>query len=74
MFELTEAHTEFVFGGLAERPHVSLNRGFAAPIILNAGHSDEELAFFAKHETDPFNRWDAMNRLFINAIHAQTRA
>lgn len=74
MFELTEAHTEFVFGGLAERPAVSLNRGFAAPIILEAGRTEEELAFFAKHETDPFNRWDAINRLFINAIHAQTRA
>ena len=74
MFELTQAHTEFVFGGLAVKPAVSLNRGFAAPIILDQGLTEDELAFFARFETDPFNRWDAMNRLLINAIHAQTRA
>lgn len=74
MFELTQEHTELVFGGLAVKPAVSLNRGFAAPVILDQGLSDEELAFLARHETDPFNRWDAMNRLLINAVHTQTRA
>lgn len=74
MFELTDETTEFVFGGLEEQPVVSLNRGFAAPIILDAGLSQVELAFLAANDPDPFNRWDAMNRLLIDAVHAQTRA
>lgn len=74
MFELTDETAEFVFGGLEEEPVVSLNRGFAVPIILDAGLSQEELAFLAANDPDPFNRWDAMNRLLIDAVHAQTRA
>ena len=74
MFELTEERTTFVFEGLAEKPVLSLNRGFAAPVILDAGLTEEETAFLAANDPDPFNRWDAMNRLLINAVHAQTRA
>ena len=74
MFELTAETSQWVFGNLPERPILSLNRGFAAPIILDAGLSEEDLAFLAGCDPDPFNRWDAMNRLLINAVHTQTRA
>ena len=74
MFELSAERTQWVFGNLPEKPVLSLNRGFAAPIILDAALTPEELAFLAASDPDPFNRWDAMNRLLIDAVHAQTRA
>ena len=60
---LTKAKERFVFAGLPERPVVSLNRGFSAPVKLTANLRDRDLAFLAAHDTDPFNRWQAMQTL-----------
>src|SRR5262249_32142348 len=60
---LTKAKESFVFGGLPERPVVSLNRGFSAPVKLTANPRDGDLAFPAAHDADPFNRWQAMQTL-----------
>jgi aminopeptidase N len=57
---LTKAKERFVFVGLDERPVVSLNRGFSAPVKLTANLRDGDLAFLAAHDTDPFNRWQAV--------------
>jgi aminopeptidase N len=60
---LTKAKERFVFAGLPERPVVSFNRGFSAPVKVTAGLRDGDLAFLAAHDTDPFNRWQAMQTL-----------
>ncbi len=60
---LTKAKERFVFVGLDERPVVSLNRGFSAPVKLTANLRDGDLAFLAAHDTDPFNRWQAVQTL-----------
>jgi len=60
---LNKAKESFVFGDLPERPVVSLNRGFSAPVKLTANPRDGDLAFLAAHDTDPFNRWQAMQTL-----------
>jgi aminopeptidase N len=57
---LTKAKESFVFIGVDERPVVSLNRGFSAPVKLTANLRDDDLAFLAAHDTDPFNRWQAV--------------
>ena len=31
-------------------------RGFSAPVKLEVARSDEQLAFLAAHDDDPFNR------------------
>ena len=41
----------------------SLNRGFSAPIKLVANLSADDLRFLAAHDTDPFNRWQALQTL-----------
>ena len=61
--ELTEAKQTFTFEQLSERPLVSLGRGFSAPIKLEVERSHEELAFLMAHDSDPFNRWEAGQRL-----------
>ena len=60
---LTEAKQTFVFSGLDERPVMSLNRGFSAPVKLTANLRDGDLAFLAAHDSDRFNRWQAVQTL-----------
>ncbi len=60
---LTKAKETFVFAGVGERPVASLNRGFSAPVKLTANLRDGDLAFLAAHDTDSFNRWQAVQTL-----------
>jgi aminopeptidase N len=53
----------FTFTGIAERPVLSLNRGFAAPIKVTVNAGADDLKFLAAHDPDPFNRWQAMQSL-----------
>jgi aminopeptidase N len=58
------------FGEIGERPVLSLNRGFSAPIRLVANLSADDLRFLAAHDSDAFNRWQAVqtlaNRLLVD--------
>ncbi len=60
---LTKPKETFVFGGLDARPVISLNRGFSAPVKLTANLRDDDLAFLAAHDSDTFNRWQAVQTL-----------
>ena len=66
----------FVFEGIERPPVPSLLRGFSAPVILNDGLSDAELLVLLAHDNDPFNRWEAGQRLalrrMIAALDAET--
>jgi aminopeptidase N len=42
---------------------MSLNRGFSAPVKLTANLRDGDLAFLAAHDSDSFNRWQAVQTL-----------
>src|SRR5207248_2926317 len=53
----------FTFTGVARAPMLSLNRGFSAPIKTIASQSSDDLRFLAAHDTDPFNRWQAVQTL-----------
>ncbi|MDY4162492.1 MAG: aminopeptidase N [Sutterella sp.] len=74
MFELSEAVQSWTFTGLSEKPVLSLNRGYAAPVIIDCSYSDAELALLAAHDSDPFSRWEAMHRLMLKALVDQVRA
>lgn len=63
ILELTEASKSFVFHGVGEYPVPSLLRNFSAPVVLAHEYTDTELAFLMKHDSDPFNRWEAGQRL-----------
>jgi aminopeptidase N len=60
---LTKSRETFVFGDVDARPVLSLNRGFSAPVRLTANLRDGDLAFLAAHDSDPFNRWQAVQSL-----------
>ncbi len=63
VLEVTEAEQSFVFEGLESRPLPSLLRGFSAPVKLDYAYTPADLAFLMAHDSDPFNQWDAGQRL-----------
>ncbi len=63
VLELTEKSQEFVFENVPVGVVPSLFRNFSAPISLDYEFSDQDLARLVAHDTDPFNRWEATQRL-----------
>ncbi len=59
MVELKSETQTFKFDGVNEKPVLSVNRGFSAPIVLDVDLSDDELAFLMGHDSDDFNRYEA---------------
>src|SRR5262249_5148078 len=60
---ITKPAESFTFTGIGERPALSLNRGFAAPIKVSVNAGADDLKFLAAHDSDPFNRWQAVQSL-----------
>ncbi len=60
VLEVREARHTFRFSNVPSRPVPSLARGFSAPVKVEIERGDDELAFLIARETDPFNRWDAV--------------
>ena len=65
---LTEAKTRFEFVGINERPILSINRGFSAPVKLVANQTRDELSFLAAHDSDTFNRWQALQTISMRNL------
>ncbi len=61
------------FSGIAERPVLSLNRGFSAPVTLSVEQRREDQMFLASHDSDPFSRWQAYNTLLTEGLIAAYR-
>ncbi|CAI2935649.1 aminopeptidase N [Aminobacter niigataensis] len=55
------------FSGVSERPVLSVNRGFSAPITLTVEQRPEDQIFLASHDSDAFSRWQAFNTLLTDA-------
>ena len=72
--ELTATSQRFEFVDVAKTPVPSLLRGFSAPVRVVFDYDDESLALLASHDSDAVNRWDAMQRLYVNAILGLARA
>jgi aminopeptidase N len=58
-----KAAQSFVFTGVNERPVLSTNRNFSAPIRLTANLDSDDLRLLAAYDSDPFNRWQAVQTL-----------
>ena len=43
----------------------SILRGFSAPVVLDFDYTDSQLLTLLAHDTDPFNRWEAAQRLTL---------
>ncbi len=69
LVELRNATTEVVFEGIGEPVVPSLNRGFTAPVIVDAPYDRASLAHLSRADSDPFARYEAMQRLALLTIN-----
>jgi aminopeptidase N len=59
-------------------PVPSILRGFSAPVILECDYTEAQLLALLAHDNDPFNRWEAAQRLGMQhamqlvAAHSRT--
>ena len=67
---LDKASDTFRFGGFAEKPVLSINRGFSAPVTIQRDISGEDLVFLAARDDDPFARYEAMQDLMVGHLVA----
>ncbi|HTH74260.1 MAG TPA: aminopeptidase N [Trinickia sp.] len=70
VIELTEQEQTFTFVDVKEAPLPSLLRNFSAPVIVEYEYTNDELAFLLAHDSDPFNRWEAGQRLATRELLA----
>jgi aminopeptidase N len=71
---LTEQAAVFEFADVHERPVLSINREFSAPIKLVSDLNADDLAFLAAHDSDPFNRWQALQTISMSLLVDNVRA
>ena len=75
---LSENTHRFRFINVAEKPVISLLRGFSAPVNVERDITDEDLCFLMAYDTDPFSRWEAgqelMRKHILNMIDTGQRA
>ena len=67
---LEDERQEFAFAGFASPPVVSINRGFSAPVVIADQPPAEELLFLARHDDDPFARYEALQQLVVQHLVA----
>ncbi|QIG81649.1 aminopeptidase N [Stakelama tenebrarum] len=71
---LSDPSEEIVFEDIAERPVLSINRGFSAPVIVESDRDAADLAFLSAHDDDPFARYEAMQQLMLDTIVGAVRS
>jgi len=60
MLVLDGASATYEFKGVPSRPVPSLFREFSAPVKLVTTQSQADRLFLARHDSDPFNRWQSL--------------
>jgi aminopeptidase N len=70
---LTEPSQIIVYQEVAERPVLSINREFSAPVKLTANLSADDLRRLAAHDSDAFNRWQALQTLATRLLLRNVR-
>lgn len=62
---LTQASETLTFVNIDAEPVPSILRGFTAPVVLEFDYTDAQLLHLLAHDSDPFNRWEAGQRLAV---------
>jgi aminopeptidase N len=73
---LDSGSRSWLFTGLSHldaAPTPSLLRGFSAPVVLEWDADEAALLTQLRHDSDPFNRWEAAQRLALNRLLAAVR-
>ena len=68
MMVIDELIKTISFENVPSKPIPSWFRGFSAPIKFKNGLSSEEKIFLVTNDSDPFNRWDNVQSLWLDYI------
>ena len=68
VYLLTASTQTLILQQVKSAPVPSLLRGFSAPVNLEFDYADAELALLMAHDSDPFNRWEAGQRLGMRVL------
>lgn len=68
VLHLTKSEQTFVFDQVDEKPTLSLNREFSAPIKLNWKATDNELLHLIKFDSDFFNRRESCYKMYLEEL------
>ena len=74
VLSITEPRTRFTFVDVPARPVPSLARQFSAPVRIRFGYSAADLTHLIAFDSDPFNRWEAGQRLATDLLLANVAA
>ncbi|HWK69776.1 MAG TPA: aminopeptidase N [Burkholderiaceae bacterium] len=74
LLELTDAEQTWTLTNIGQEPVPSLLRNFSAPVIVEFERGDADLMLLARHDTDPFARWEAGQELATRALLAMVQA
>ena len=67
LFVMTQANESITFEQVMEEPVPSILRGFSAPVVVDYAYTDVQLLSLLAHDPDPFNRWEAGQRLALRS-------
>ena len=68
VLSVRQHRTVFRFTNVPAPPVPSLGRDFSAPVIIDYPYSDDALRHLVSFDSDPFNRWDAGQRLAMKLL------
>jgi aminopeptidase N len=68
VLNLTQKTQTFVFENVSGPVVPSILRNFSAPVKITTQPTDEELIFRMAHDSDPFNRFEATQRLMLKTL------
>jgi aminopeptidase N len=68
VFELRDNERSIVFRDVPRRPTLSFLRGFSAPVRVDDDLTEEDLIVLSRHDSDNFNRWQALQSLATRVL------
>ena len=68
LFHLKDEQQEFVLERVTNDAIPSILRNFSAPVIIDYAYSQDDLMTLAAHDSDHYNRWEAVQIIASNEI------
>ncbi|MGI9365305.1 MAG: aminopeptidase N [Rhizobiaceae bacterium] len=65
---------KIIFSELEQRPVLSLLRGFSAPVHIDYQESEATKLVRARHDSDLYNRWEALNGIATQLLVRNSRS
>ncbi len=74
VFELSDAERTIVFRDVPRRPALSFVRGLSAPVNIDDDLTEDDLVVLSRHDSDNFNRWQALQSLAMRVLQRGVKA